>query len=683
MGRLASTFRFLNIAELGVPVAVLMILVALIVPVPGWLLDLLIVTDIMTSLVVMMVSVYITKPVDFSVFPTTLLLLTLLRLSLNISATRLILSNGNSGTAAAGSIIEAFGNFVVGGSFVIGAIIFLTLIAIQYVVINHGAVRISEVTARFTLDSLPGKQMSIDSDLSSGIINEKEARERRKNLSSESDFYGAMDGATRFTQRDAIASILITGINIIGGFLIGVFQHGMPLLKALETYTVLTIGDGLVTVIPALMVSISGGLIVTRASSEERLSTHFSRQFFGNGMPLMLAAGMILVLAIIPGLPKIPFLLVGGVVGTIGWRVEQRKKLEADAPKPAPTASEVKESLEGLLKVDPIAIALGIGLVKLIQAGPESPILKRLNGIRRQLVLGLGFFLPPVRFIDDVKLRHREYSILIKGHEVARYELMAGCDLAVPNEDNVPKIAGMPTKEPSFGMPAIWTPSANSMEARNSGYTVVDQVSVISTHLMEVVRATAHELFGLQEMKKLLDLVAAEHPKVVEEVVPKLLSLAVVHRIFQNLLRERISIRDSVTILEAAGEASLTTKNVVLITEYARQAIRRSIVEPFLDREENLRAYVLDTALDEAVVSSVQHGEITSHLSLAPSLVREFIKKIQEKVGNPAAPVAILVSAGARYFLQQLAETALKNVFFLSHSDVPPATQVISAGVIR
>ena len=528
------------------------------------------------------------------------------------------MSNGNTGTSAAGSIIEAFGNFVVGGSFVIGVIIFLTLIAIQYVVINHGAVRISEVTARFTLDSLPGKQMSIDSDLSSGIINEKEARERRKMLSSESDFYGAMDGATRFTQRDAIASILITGINIAGGFLIGVFQHGMPLVKALETYTVLTIGDGLVTVIPALMVSISGGLIVTRASSEERLSAHFIRQFFSNGMPLMLAAGMILTLAIIPGLPKIPFLLVGGVVGTIGWRIEQRKRQTAEAPKPAYAPPKSKRIWKGSSRSIPSPIALGIGLVKMIQAGPDAPILKRLNGIRKQLVLGLGFFLPPVRFIDGTNLRHREYAILIRGNEVARYEMAAGCDLAVPNEENVPKIAGTPTREPSFGMPAIWTPSANSMQARNSGYTVVDQVSVMSTHLMEVVRAHAHELFGLQEMKKLLDLVAAENPKVVEEVVPKLLSLAVVHRVFQNLLRERISIRDAVTILEAAGEASLTTKNVVLITEYARQAIRRSIVQPFLDREEKLRAYVLDAALDEAVVNSVQHGEITSHLSLAP-----------------------------------------------------------------
>lgn len=677
-----DTFKSLR-GELGVPVAVLIILVALIVPVPAWLLDVLLVIDLMSSLVVMMVSVYLIRPTDFSVFPTTLLLLTLLRLSLNISATRLILSDGNTGTAAAGSIIEAFGNFVVGGNFVIGAIIFLTLIAIQYVVINHGAVRISEVTARFTLDSLPGKQMSIDSDLSSGVINEEEARRRRKQLAAESDFYGAMDGATRFTQRDAIASILITGINIVGGFFVGVLQHGMALDKALKTYTVLTIGDGLVTVIPALMVSISGGLIVTRTSSEERLTAQVSRQMLGNGLPLMLAAGMLLCLSLIPALPKLPFLLVGGAVGTVGWRIDQNKKRDLSAPKPGPTANEVKESMEDLMRVDPISISLGVGLVKLMQGGPEAPVLKRINGIRKQLVLTLGFFLPAVRFVDNVRLRHRAYSISIKGHEVARYELPQGYDLAVPNEEEVPKIEGMATTEPSFGMPAIWTPSTRSIEARNSGYTVVDHVSVISTHLMEVARRHAHELFGLQEMKKLLDFVSAENPKTVEEVVPKLLSLAVIHRVFQNLLRERVSIRNAVAILEAAGEASLTTKNVVLITEYVRQSIRRSVVEPFLDRDENLKAYVLDASLDEAVANAVHHGEITSHISLAPNLIRDFIAKIQAAVGSPAAPVAVLASSGARYFLQQFAESALKNVFFLSHSDIPASTRVVSVGVIR
>jgi flagellar biosynthesis protein FlhA len=660
-----------------------MILIALIVPLPGWVLDLLLVVDMTTSLIVMMVAIYVTKPVDFSVFPTTLLLLTLLRLSLNISATRLILMNGNGGTAAAGSMIEAFGTFVVGGSYVIGTIIFLTLLAIQFVVINHGAVRISEVTARFTLDSLPGKQMAIDSDLSSGIINEDEARTRRKQLSAESEFYGAMDGATRFTQRDAIASIIVTSINIIGGFLIGVLQHGMPLSQALETYTVLTMGDGLVTVIPALMVSISGGLIVTRGSSDERLGAHVQRQIFGNGMPLMLAAGMLMMLALIPGLPKFPFLIVGGIVGTAGWSIDARKRKELEAPPQAATATEVKESMEGLLRVDPISISLGLGLVGMIQGGPESLLLKRINGVRKQLALGLGFLLPPVRFADNVKLRHREYAIFIKGHEIARYELKQGCDLAVANEPDLPQLEGAETKEPSFGMPAIWTPASRSLEARTTGYTVVDHVSVLCTHLMEVVRAHAHELFGLQEMKKLLDLMAVEHPKTVEEVVPKLLSLSVVHRVFQNLLRERVSIRDAVTILEAAGEASLTTKNAVLVTEYARQAVRRSVVEPFLDRDENLSAFLLDAALDDSLSGAVQHGEITSHLALAPNTIREFMNRVQEKVGSPATPVAVLVSSGARYFLQQLAESTLRNVFFLSHSDIPPATRVVSLGVIR
>ncbi|MEO8099803.1 MAG: flagellar biosynthesis protein FlhA [Acidobacteriota bacterium] len=672
-----------RLTEFAIPAAVLMILIALIVPLPGWLLDLLLVVDMTTSLIVMMVAIHVKKPVDFSVFPTTLLLLTLLRLSLNISATRLILMDGNTGTSAAGSMIEAFGSFVVGGSYVIGTIIFLTLIAIQYVVINHGAVRISEVTARFTLDSLPGKQMAIDSDLSSGIIDELEAKTRRKQLSAESEFYGAMDGATRFTQRDAIASIIVTGINIIGGFLIGVLQHGMPLSRAIETYTVLTIGDGLVTVIPALMVSISGGLIVTRGSSDEQLGAHVQRQMFGNGMPLMLAAGMLGMLALIPGLPKLPFIIIGGAVGALGWNIEKRKQQDADAPAPAPTATEVKESMEGLLRVDPISISLGLGLVGLIQGGSDSPLLKRINGVRKQLVLGLGFLLPPVRFVDNVRLRHREYAILIKGHEVARFELKQGCDLAVANEPDLPPLEGTETKEPSFGMPAIWTPASRSLDSRSAGYTVVDHVSVLCTHLMEVVRSHAHELFGLQEMKKLLDLMAVEHPKTVEEVVPKLLSLSVIHRVFQNLLRERVSIRDAVTVLEAAGEASLTTKNVVLITEYARQAIRRSVVEPFLDREENLNAYVLDAALDDSLSGSVQHGDITSHLALAPNTIREFMNRVQEKVGIPSTPVAVLVSSGTRYFLQQIAESTLRNVFFLSHSDIPPATRVVSLGIIR
>jgi flagellar biosynthesis protein FlhA len=375
--------------ELAVPLAVLGIVIALIAPMPGFMLDGLIVIDIMTSVIVMMVAMHIRKPVEFSIFPTTLLLLTLFRLALNVSSTRLILMNGNTGTSAAGDVIQAFGNFVVGGNYIIGTVIFLVLIAIQYVVINHGAVRISEVTARFTLDALPGKQMSIDSDLSSGLIDEKEARSRRKNLAKEAEFFGAMDGASRFTQRDAVASILITSINIVAGFLIGVLQHGMDMGHALQTYTVLTIGDGLVTVIPALMISISGGLIVTRASSDDNLGTDFGKQLFGNPRPLMLASGVLIILGMFPGLPNIPFLAIGAGLGFAAWRMQNKQQAEQTEEASAKPAA-AKEDLEALLRVEPLSVELGLGLVRFVAGGPASPFLKRISGIRSKLASETG-----------------------------------------------------------------------------------------------------------------------------------------------------------------------------------------------------------------------------------------------------------------------------------------------------
>jgi flagellar biosynthesis protein FlhA len=380
--------------EMAVPVAVLAIVVALITPLPSFVLDLLIASDILLSVTVMMVALYLIRPVEFTSFPTALLLLTLFRLALNIFSSRLILLEGNTGTSAAGEIIGAFGSFVVGGNYIIGAVIFLVLIAIQYVVINHGAVRISEVTARFTLDALPGKQMSIDSDLNGGLIDEAEAKRRRKQLSTEAEFYGAMDGASRFTQRDAVASILITGINIVAGFLIGVLQHGMDFQHALETYTVLTIGDGLVTVIPALMISVSGGLIVTRASSDARLGAEFQRQIFGNSQPLFLASGVLAALALIPSMPKIPFLLLAGGAGAVAWRIrkgEQSRAVEPEQAKPA----AAKENVESLLRVEPLAIEVGLGLVGLVEGAQDSPLLRRIAGIRRQLASDLGYLLPP------------------------------------------------------------------------------------------------------------------------------------------------------------------------------------------------------------------------------------------------------------------------------------------------
>jgi flagellar biosynthesis protein FlhA len=671
-----------NWRDIAVPMAVLGIVIALITPLPGFVLDILIVTDIMMSVVVMMVALYIQRPVDFSLFPTTLLLLTLFRLSLNISSTRLILMNGNVGTSAAGEVIQAFGNFVVGGNYIIGVVIFLVLIAIQYVVINHGAVRISEVTARFTLDALPGKQMSIDSDLSSGLIDETEARRRRKQLVNESEFYGAMDGASRFTQRDAVAAIIITAINIIAGFLIGVLQHGMDLRHAIETYTVLTIGDGLVTVIPALMISISGALIVTRASSDEKLGADFAKQLFGSHQPLLLASGVLIVLSAFPGMPVLPFLIMGSGLGVAGWRMRKKKAAGERAVASAKPAAS-KENLEALLRVEPIVVEMGIGLVKYVGGGQDSPLIKRVSGIRRQLASDIGFLLGPVRLVDNISLKPNEYSISLKGAAITRYELPPGCELAIPVGKAEPPVGGKQTRDPAFGMTGWWLPADQAERARRSGFTVVDPVSVLGTHLAEVVRRYAHELFSRQDAKKLLDRVTIENPKVVEDLVPKLLSLAAVQRVLQNLLRERVSIRDAVSILEALGEAAVTTRNAVLLTEYVRQAIRRTVVKPYLNAGGDLPAYLLDPALEQVVESALEHGEQNSHLTLSPPAIRDLLQRIALKVGAPEAPVAVVASSGSRYFLRQLVEPTLRNLYFLSHNEIPMETKILSLGVIQ
>jgi flagellar biosynthesis protein FlhA len=666
--------------DLAVPLAVLGIVVALITPLPAFVMDLLIAADILLSVTVLMVSLYLVRPVEFSAFPSTLLLLTLFRLALNISSARLILLNGNTGTSAAGEIIGAFGSFVVGGNYVIGAVIFLVLIAIQYVVINHGAVRISEVTARFTLDALPGKQMSIDSDLNGGLIDEAEARQRRKQLAAEAEFYGAMDGASRFTQRDAVASILITGINIAAGFLIGVLQHGMELTKALQTYTVLTIGDGLVTVIPALMISISGGLIITRAGSDTRLGTEFRDQIFGNWQPLLLASGVLTVLAAIPSMPKIPFLLLAGGAGAAGWAMRRKDRSLAEAPEAKPAA---KENLETLLRVEPLAVEVGLGLVGMVEGGQDSPMLRRISAIRRQLASELGYLLPPVRVADNLSLRSREYAILIKGAEVSRYELPQGCDLAIPMGAADPAIEGQETREPAFGISALWIPAERSERARNAGYTVVDPVSVLGTHLAELIRRYAHELLSRQDAKKLLDRAAAENPKAVEDLVPKLLPLAAVQRTLQNLLRERVSIRDAGSILEALGEAAASTRNPILLTEYVRQCIRRSVVKPYLNRSGELAAWFVDPAIEQSVEGALQHGEQSSHLGLSPEAIRGIQTRVAGWIGASDTPTVAITSSAARAFLRQIVESTAPNLFFLAHNEVPPGLRIQSLGTIR
>jgi flagellar biosynthesis protein FlhA len=682
MPKWMASLPLVALKEMAVPVAVLAIVLALITPLPSFVLDLLIATDILLSVTVMMVSLYLVRPVEFTSFPTALLLLTLFRLALNISSSRLILLDGNTGTSAAGEIIGAFGSFVVGGNYVIGAVIFLVLIAIQYVVINHGAVRISEVTARFTLDALPGKQMSIDSDLNGGLIDEAEAKRRRKQLTTEAEFYGAMDGASRFTQRDAVASILITGINIVAGFLIGVLQHGMDFRRALETYTVLTIGDGLVTVIPALMISVSGGLIVTRASSDARLGAEFQRQIFANSQPLMLASGVLTALAVIPSMPKIPFLLLAGAAGAISWRIRKGEQFRTAEPEQAKPAA-AKENVESLLRVEPLAIEVGLGLVGLVEGAQDSPLLRRIAGIRRQLASDLGYLLPPVRVTDNLSLRGREYLVSLKGVEIARYELPQGCELAIPAGPGTAPIEGQATREPAFGMNALWIAGERAEKARGCGYTVVDGVSVLGTHLAELVRRHAHELLSRQDAKRLLDRVAVENPKVVEDLVPKLLPLAAVHRVLQNLLRERVSIRDGASILEALGEAAGSTRNPILLTEYVRQAIRRTVVKPYLNRNGELPAWFVDPAIERAVEAAIQHSEQNSHLAMAPDAIRGILNRVTARAGSPETPVAAITTSGARYFLRQIVEPACGGLFFLAHNEIPPGLKVQSLGNIQ
>jgi flagellar biosynthesis protein FlhA len=676
-----------NLSELSVPLAVLGIVLAMIVPMPSILLDVLITANIAISVIVLLVSMYIIKPVEFSIFPTSLLLLTLFRLALNISSSRLILLNGKTGTQAAGEVIEAFGNFVVGGNYIIGVVIFLVLISIQYVVINHGAVRISEVTARFTLDALPGKQMSIDSDLNAGLIDESEARERRKKLAAEAEFYGAMDGASRFTQRDAVASILITTINIVAGFLIGVLQNGMEWSRALSTYTVLTIGDGLVTVIPALMVSVSGALIVTRASSDQKLASDVQTQVFSNPKPLLLSGGVLVMMALLPGLPTIPFLIMGSGIGYAGWRL--RQKLDAA---PATTSSSkapiapAKDSPEALMKVEPLAVEVGLGLVRLVEGGMNSPLLRRIAGIRRQMASDLGYLMPAVRVTDNLQLRVGEYLVLLKGAEIGRFEIPQNRELAVHAGGGVGAAAksleGTPGIDPAFGIPALWIAPEKAEEARALGYTVVDAAGVLGTHLAELIRTHAHELLSRQDTKVILDRVAEDNQRLVEDLVPKLLPMATVQKILQNLLRERVSIRDSVTILEALGEAAAMTKNPVLLTEYIRQALRRTLVKPFLNASNELPAFFLDPQIEQAIENGVQYNEHSSHLNLPPQRVREIMDRISRAIGKSDTPVAIVTSSSARYYVRQLMEGPAPHLSVLSHNEIPAGVRVVSLGVI-
>src|SRR5271155_5491018 len=562
-------------SKLFIPIAAICLVFVMLVPLPAFVLDLLLAFSMTASIIVFLSALQLQRAVDFSIFPTLLLLLTLMRLSLNLASSRRILLHGNEGTAAAGSVIEAFGQFVVGGNYVVGFVIFLALISIQYLVINHGAVRTAEVTARFTLAALPGKQMAIDADLNAGLIDEHLARARREQIAKEAEFYGAMDGAARFSQRDALATILITAINIVAGFLIGVFQLNIPFAEAAKTYTILTVGDGLVTLIPSLLVSVAGGIVVTRTSSGETVGTDFARQLLGRRMPLRIAAGVMFLLGLIPGLPKFSFFLLAAVAAYLASRAPQ---FGAKKAKPAEIVGgkkkpDTQQQIEALLKLDEISLEVGYGLVPLVDQSQGGQLLQRILALRRHLALQLGFLVPSVHITDNLKLKPREYVVLLRGVQVAKWEMQQERLLAISSEPTAQPIEGIATNEPAFGASALWIVPGLQEQALATGYAVVDQTSVLAPHLAELVRQYAHELLTRQETKRLLDALAETQPKLVEELVPRLLTLGEAQKVLQQLLREQVSIRDLTTILETLLETAAINKNQVALVEAARQAL--------------------------------------------------------------------------------------------------------------
>jgi len=670
-------------AEWIMPVAAVALIFVMLVPLPSLVLDILLALSITAAVLVLLSAIQILRPSQFSVFPSLLLLLTLFRLSLNLASSRRILLHGNEGVSAAGHVIEAFGSFVVGGNYVVGFVIFIALIAIQYIVVAHGAVRTAEVTARFTLDAMPGKQMAIDADLNAGLINEVQARSRREQIARDAEFYGAMDGAARFNQRDAIATILITAINIIAGFLIGVFQLDIPFREALKTYTVLTVGDGLVTMIPSLLVSMAGGMVVTRASSDSTLSVDVGKQLLSR-RPLMIASGVMLSLAAIPGLPKFSFLLLAAATGFVAWRAPKR----APDPSALPAAEKkpAKDSVEELLKLDELSLEVGYSLVPLVDQNQGGQLLARVKALRQNLAQQLGFIVPPVHITDNVRLKPREYVIALRGVEVARWEMLQDHLMAISSEGAPRPLPGTPTQEPAFGVAAIWITPALQNQALASGYAVIDQTSVLATHLAEVVKQHAHELLSRQEVKRLLDRLGESHPKLVEELVPKILSLGEVQKVLQQLLREQVSIRDLPAILETLLDAAPASKHTVLLVEAARQGLGRALVRPLLSEGGGLRVVTLDHALEEELGRSFTAALPPGGApGLQPSFAHRILEGMRRLAGEQVAlatPV-LLCSTPARYHLKRLLEPFLPKLVVLSPLEVPPVVEVQPIGVLR
>jgi flagellar biosynthesis protein FlhA len=661
------------------PAAVMAVVLLMVVPLPPLMRDLLLSIDIGLAVVLLLTVIYVRQPVEFSVFPSLLLLLTLVRLSLNVASTRLILMNGQDGVESAGHVIMAFGQFVVGGNFVVGTVVFLVLVAIQFIVINHGAVRISEVTARFTLDAMPGRQMAIDADLNAGLIDEREARTRRDRVRREADFYGAMDGAIRFTQRDALAAVLITGVNIVAGLIIGVFQHGLDLGTAAQTYTILTVGEGLVTAIPALLVSMSGGLITTRAASESHLGEEVAVQLLARSRPLAVAAAVLTGLAIIPGLPKTAFLVVAVLLGGAALATRQKTEAVSDTPVPEGTPADTSDAPA---PVDPLSIEIGYALVALADDKQGGTLLNRLRAIRKQIGAETGVIVPPVHVADNLQLGPRAYSILVKGVEVARGDLVPDRLMAINPGTASSPLEGSATREPAFGLPAWWIPVSQREHASAAGYTVVDPTTALSTHVSETIRAFLPDLLSRQQTKELLDRLAQTSPKLVEELVPKVVSVGEIQRVLRQLLRERVPVRDLVTILEAIADAAQATKDPDAITESVRAALGRTICRQYQTERGELPAISLAPSLEAKLVSSIVRTDQGPMLALEPSHAQQLASKIADALAGALAQPVLLCTPTLRPHLWRLFARVLPHIGVLSHSEIPPQLRIATVAVL-
>ena len=671
-------------SDIAMAALVIAVIGVLILPIPPGLLDFALAFNIAFSIVILIATLYITSPLDLSVFPGMLLIITLVRLSLNVASTRLVLGEGY-----AGEVINSFGNFVVKGNYVVGFIIFLILVIIQFVVITKGATRISEVAARFTLDAMPGKQMAIDADLNAGLITDTEARQRRVQIAREADFYGAMDGASKFVRGDAIAAILITGINIIGGFIIGIVMHGMTVQEALRTYTLLSVGDGLVTQIPALIVSTAAGIIVTRAAADSNLGSDLTRQLGFQPRAMMVASGVVFVFGIVPGMPTLPFVVLGGVLGTLAYFIEKGHKQEAEQKHRADLELQQKppeERTEDLLKIDTLEVEIGYGLIPIVDNKQGGDLLDRIAVIRKQLAVDVGVIVPPIRIRDNVQLHPNEYTIKIKGLRLAKGELMLDHLMAINPGYIDDEIEGFETVEPAFGLRARWIVPNIKETAEARGYTVVEPSAVVATHLTEVIRANAAEIVSRQDIRHLLDTLKEDQPSLVDGVIPDLVSLSSVHRIIQTLLAERVPIRDLGTIMETISDYALTTKDPEVLAEYCRIAQRRQISDMLRDEDGKIHCFTLSPQVEQLLTDSVQNTKQGIMVVLSPEVAERLVEATMGQADNLATgghhPVC-LCSPNVRLAFRRLMEPSLPQLTVISYNEIYRDVEVLSTGMVE